>query len=126
MSRLTIAAILLVSCLISGCAPQKVQMDPNDPLMGTWISTEDGLKLTFLSDIRYEVVSAKVGGPTFQGTLQREGNRLRFMNDKSSGLCRNQLGTYTYKVSANKVNFVLVDDKCKGRRNYLISGWKRG
>jgi len=97
----------------------------SNPLMGTWVSNNDGSIL----EIHAHHFSIEI--PSVDQHLYREGQceitktQIQFIYTDTLKNCRGKMGTYRFQLKKKKLILSPIKETCPGRREHLVASWER-
>ena len=105
---------------LRGQSNGRLDANPQNPLIGTWVSEE--YSLTIKSDSTYLRDFNLDGIPAIRGSVMVSGNVIMVTD---YGSCINSItggtesGSYTYSIIGNTLTFSLFHDPCSDRAAFL-------
>jgi len=117
---LTIAVFLLSMVAIDGKNPS------SDPLVGTWIKTNNERTITFTikSDQSYTVEFVGDKEIDVKGSYEISESQITF-NDDAGDHSSPEPGVYEFEVKDSSVKFTKVNDPAYGRSMLVEGSWSR-
>ncbi|MCF8229712.1 MAG: hypothetical protein K9G58_02535 [Bacteroidales bacterium] len=106
-------------------APSDVHVLENHPLTGfTWVSDLDGAMMELKSNGSFTVDFPGVDDRRkIFGHFKMDGERIIFVNHPSTAICVGEEGVYKYELKDGNLNFEIISDGCKHRREHMEMGW---
>ncbi len=90
----------------------------------TWVSNIDGAMLNFNTDNTFGIdIPSVESSAKITGKYIIEEDNISFTFDPESDVCNKEQGKYTYKITAEKLEFKVVSDNCKSRKYQWTAGW---
>ena len=90
----------------------------------TWVSNIDGAMLNFKAENTFEIdIPSVESSAKIAGKYIIEEDNISFTFDPESDVCNKEPGKYTYKITAEKLEFKVVSDKCESRKYQWTAGW---
>ncbi len=105
---------------LPGDGSVRLDSNPQNPLIGTWVSKE--YRLIFNPDNTYIRDFNQEGIPAVQGSVSISGNVLIVTDSgscMSSAAEKSTIGSYTYTQSGNTLTFSLFHDSCSDRAAFF-------
>ena len=118
-ARVVLAALILV-CSTSSPIAQTPEFTKGTYVAHRAQDPSATIAMTFGDEGKLTV---KVNGQTMvEGKYTVKGDRIEFLDQTGPMGCETgQNATYTWKLDGKKITFKVIDDKCDGRRNSLIT-----
>ena len=97
----------------------------SNPLMGTWVSNNDGSIL----EIHAHHFSIEI--PSVDQHMYREGQceitktQIQFIYSDTLENCLGKIGTYRFKIKEKQLILSPIKETCPGRSEHLSASWER-
>jgi len=127
MTRIALAAVLLMGLFPLACSTAVTDMQPatpmqmTQPLVGQWLAGQGHITLRIFSDNRFELAWQEADGTKSlrRGALVATDRQLRVLFDPDAPDCVDQLGIYAWQRMDNTLALGVVRDGCDQRAGKL-------